>query len=595
MSRIARVTEKHQAPSSATSQGWVPQRLRDSRGAYLIALVLVAGAVNLPSLSLGFYGDDYAHRHFILTHLRGQADHFPWWDMFDARLPAGAAASESGILVAPLPWWAAPDYTFRLLRPLSTATHYLDYILWPESSWGMHLHNVVLLCAAVMVAGALYWHLLPSRLAAWLALLLFALDGENAIGAGWIAGRNTIHTTLFSLLTLLAYARWRYLAPIFLLCAHASSEGAVVTWAYLIAFAICLDERRWKTRLLNLLPLAVITTGWIVLSAALGYEVRGSGSYVDPRVDLLSFLRILASRFPQLVQLQLGISYDYSRTLAPTRPGLLFGPAVVYVAVLLVSACIYGKSSRLVRFFALSWLGALVPQCAVGSFDRLLPLSSFAAHGLVVAVLTEVVASVRVRPNAFYRSTLTLLVLGAVWFGGPIALAIPRADAAYGEWYESSIMRATASLPTRHLGSRIIALNFPDFLRSALIDLYRRERFPPGPRRLDFVMISPGRVSFTRLSRDELELDAGAYVLIDPSTELVRRASDRFHVGQQFSLSGIDLEVKQITSDGRPSRLVIRGQNLDANGVLWVQWSAQQQRFVRFVLPPPGSTGELIE
>jgi hypothetical protein len=337
-----------------------------------------------------------------------------------------------------------------------------------------------------------------------------------------------------------------------------------------------------------------VTCSWFVLSAVLGYAVRGSGTYVDPRVDLGLFLRTFTVRYPQLIQLQLGISYDYARTLWPAHPYLLFGPGLLYVTVLLVGAAVYIRRSKLVRFFALSCLAALVPQAAVGAFDRLLPLSSFAAHGLVLAVGVEMLTAVGRRATALSRTLLALIAVGAIWFQGFVALAMPRASDTYGAWYESSIVRAAASLPTRHLRSHIVALNFPDFLRSSLIDLYRRERFPPGPRSLDFVMISPGRIDFARPSRDELELDAGDNALIDPSTELVRRPSDHFRVGQHFSLADLDLEVIRITSDGRPARVRLRGQNLGAGGWLWGQWSAEQQRFVRFLLPLEGSSGTLV-
>src|SRR5262249_4373003 len=150
-----------------------------------------------------------------------------------------------------------------------------------------------------------------------------------------------------------------------------------------------------------LAPLAAVTCCWFILSAALGYKVQGSGTYVDPRVNLGLFLRAVAARLPRLLEHQLGMPFEYARALAPERTNLVYGIGLVYIALVAMAAIIYAPRSRLVRFFALSYLGALVPQCATDTFERLLPLSAFAANGLLIVVGVEMLEGTRRRANAF--------------------------------------------------------------------------------------------------------------------------------------------------------------------------------------------------
>jgi len=568
----------------------------ERRSLLLLVMLVVTCLVNARSLQFGLFGDDYAHRRFILDHLHGLPSHVAWWNMFDGRSSTGGTTVEPGSLFGRLPWWSSKDFSFALLRPLSTASQFLDYLLWPSSPWAMHLHNIVLLCVVVLIAGDLYWRLLGRG--AWLALFTFALDDAHTMSAAWIASRNTLLTTGFVLLTLWLHrraavdglVRYGRMAPIALLCAHASSEGATIAWAYLLAHAAFLDSRPFWLSVRSLLPMATVTALWLAASAALGYGVRGSAVYVDPRHDVGLFLLAVARRLPELMQLQFAIPPEFGATLAPGLGTLAMLASRVYAIAIALCLIVYARRSAPMRFFAFASVAALLPQCAAGTFARLLLLSGFAAHGLMAAIFVEVLASARRGVSAkiaFASLALTMFVIHAV-----VAVQVPSHAMAFSRVADESVRRAAASLPAGAAlqSSTIVALNFPDYLRSVFIDLYRSELFGPGPQRMDFIEVGVAPVLVTRPTADALQLEAAGGFLLDATSLLVRRPSDTFRIGQRFALDKLSVEVVGVTSDGRPARIRVRSDVLDDPQRKWLEWSSAESRFKRFALPAVGGS-----
>lgn len=548
----------------------------------IVLVLLLVLVINAPSLRLGWFGDDLAHRRFILDHLAGRGGSIAWWNMFDGRV-ADRELVRPGSLFGRLPWWASPEFSFALLRPLSTASHFLDYVLWPSSPWAMHLHNLVLLCIIVAIAGDLYRRLLGAGVASLVALVLFAIDDAHTTSAAWIASRNTLLTAAFVLGTLWLHRRAVHdgsracalLAPVCLLLAHASSEGGVVVWAYLSAHALFLEQAPLRARVRALLPMAAVSAAWMILSASLGYGVRGSAVYVDPRHDPVLFAHALVTRLPELLELQFTLPPELAHGFSRIA-------SFAYAALLALAVLMCMRRVPVLRFFALSSALALLPQCAAGSFARLLLLSGFAAHGLIAVTLTELFRR--------SRALCAMLAAGTLAIHGAASLVLPEHARAFALGIHASVLRAAASLPTGQgeRDSSIAVLAFPDYVRSVFIDTYRQEVFGPGPERMDVLGVSPTAVRVWRPAEDTLELEAFGGFLLDPTCALVRRPSDRLQVGQQFRLGPSSLEVLSVTPDGRPLRVRVRRQPLQAPNVHWVRWRSREQRFERFEPPAVG-------
>ncbi len=557
----------------------------------LAALLAVMFAVHAPSLRIGWFGDDFAHRRFILDHLQGLPSSTAWWNMFDGRAPLSASAPDPSTLFGRLPWWAAPDFSFALLRPLSTASHFLDYLLWPESPAAMHAHNIAWFVVLVALAAIAYFRIFGPNWVAVLALAMLAIDDANTTATAWIASRNTLLTAVAVLGTLLAYDRGvhgspraRHAAPLLLLCAHACSEGAIAAWAYLFAYAVALDARPARERWLSLAPMAAVSAAWIALGSILGYGVHGSGWYVDPRVDPGLFARALLERFPALLELQLAVPREYGTAW----PHAMYA-SQLYLALLLVAAAWAMRRSREVAFFLLATLLSLVPQVAAGSLARLLLISSFAAHGLTASVFTTVLraSAPRLQPVA--------VALGGIALGfvhGWVALVLPPSTLQFTQAIHQSVWRAASSLPTGAALERstILVLHYPDYLRSVFVGLYRNELFAPGPRRMHVLGVGSAPVRLTRSGPDAIELEPTGGYLLDPTTTLVRRTSERFLPGQTFELGEAQVEVRAIADDGRPARVGVRSALLERDTLLWVSWNDVHQRFDRITLPALGQS-----
>lgn len=563
----------------------------------LAGVLFLAILVNAPGLDFGWFGDDLAHRRFILDHLHGAPSRVAFWNMFDWRDLSDRDHVDAGSLFGRLPWWAAPDFSFALLRPLGTLSHFLDYLLWPTQPWLMHAHNVVLYCVVVALAGALFQRILGPGLWALLATLLFCIDDSHVISTAWIASRNTLLTAAFVLATVLFHVRANeraqragtWLTCATLLCAHASSEGAVVVWAYLGAYTLVFDRRPLGQRISALLPLLIASGAWLLGSALAGYGVRGSAVYVDPRYAPKLFLSVVAQRLTGLLQIQFTVAPEAALAWPVPWSGLVAPLSALYGCAIGLGALCFGWSSARIRFFALASIAALLPQCAAGSFTRLMLLSGFAAHGLVLAIAQELWQRARLRSLFITYASASFLIHIA------LALENPRHALAFSRAVHASVSQAASSLPTGAalLDQRLIVLAFPDYLRSVFIDLYRRELNGPGPRFMDVLGVTPGRVRVARTADAVIELEADGGFLLEPTTLLVRTPSDTFAVGSRVQVSQLTIEVLSITPDGRPAKLRVSGLALAQDSALVYRWNASTQRFARMRLPPLGAAAWL--
>jgi hypothetical protein len=112
----------------------------------LIAGVL-AIAVTLPALWTGLVADDYIHRAMLLR-LPGFVTEPLGLFSFVPATDAGEAIPSFG-----LPWWTAPDLRLAFWRPVTALTHGVDYAMWPDAPWLMHLQSLLWYGAAVVLVG----------------------------------------------------------------------------------------------------------------------------------------------------------------------------------------------------------------------------------------------------------------------------------------------------------------------------------------------------------------------------------------------------------------------------------------------------------
>src|SRR5688500_3081128 len=126
----------------------------------LLALLLIA-----PAIGTGLAADDYFHAIVLrgpdrgpdaideVAIPRGLSQLFVWADGTEARARAMMQIGMTG-------WWTNPKLVMAYFRPIAGYTHYLDYALWPDAPWLMHLHSIAWLALAWLALLALYRRLL---------------------------------------------------------------------------------------------------------------------------------------------------------------------------------------------------------------------------------------------------------------------------------------------------------------------------------------------------------------------------------------------------------------------------------------------------
>ena len=160
-------------------------------------------------------------------------------------------------------------------RPLASATHWLDYVLWPTHPASMHLHSVAWYGLTVLMVALLYREITGVTVAAGLAALLFAIDDAHAMPVAFLSNRSDLPSLVFAAACLIAHHRWRQansrsaalIAPVPLLASLLSKEAGVSTLAYLFGYSLFIDRSPARRRFLGLSPYLIVVAGWRIAAA----------------------------------------------------------------------------------------------------------------------------------------------------------------------------------------------------------------------------------------------------------------------------------------------------------------------------------------
>ncbi|MFI5309478.1 MAG: hypothetical protein ACHQ53_19130, partial [Polyangiales bacterium] len=372
------------------------------RPAAPLAIGLIALLLASPALTTGLSGDDFFQR-LVLTG-RGDIAAIPKSPLAMFVWASGDEAQTRAMMeVGMTPWWTDPQLKMAYFRPLSVMTHWLDYRLWPDSPWLMHLHSLLWFALALLPLWRLYQRLLgPPSGAAWLpalALLLFAVDDAHGMTLSWIANRNALVALAIGLPVIVLHdravrdadVRAGRVAPVVLLIALLGSESALAVPLYLLAYAVFLDPAPRGRALLRLLPHAVVVLLWGATYRAMGFGAHGSGLVVDPATEPLRYLASATERVPALLTAQLAFPpadfFEAYPLLAPWLPRVM-NPVLLLVLVVMVLALVpLLRAQPTARFFALGAALATLPVCAQFPHDRLLLFVGVGGAPLVACLL----------------------------------------------------------------------------------------------------------------------------------------------------------------------------------------------------------------
>ena len=588
-------------------------------------LALLATALCLPSLWLGWVTDDHMHRGTILgvPELAG-FDRSPaeLFAFLDGDIETNHRMMDAGLL----PWWSYEQLRLAFFRPFTGLTHWIDYQLWPNTPALMHLQSLAWFAGVVIAATVFYRRVMGPLGVAGLAALLFAIDDAHALPVVWLANRNAVLGMFFGFLTLIAYDRWRrdawlpgaVLAPLAFGVGLSSNEGAVATAAYLLAYALFLDRGSRLRRFFALAPCAGVGVAWVIAYQLLGYGASGSGVYIEPAREPLRFALAVVERAPMLVWGQFASPpSDLLAMLSADTRRWVWGLALAFMAIMILLLAPLVRRDRVARFCAFGMTLSLLPACATFTSDRLLMLTGLGGMGLLALFFKAV--TTRDEQPAFHPT----------WWRAARSLAVPLAVVhlviAPGSLlvstrnlltFRSVLDTAAASLPTDEgvRDRQLLIVNAPVIMTSFFLPVIQSLEGRPVPARTLILASGMHPIELHRRDAHTITLrpHAGFFPPVgtpDPDAGTPPRRFDPRYVfqvldrlfrddahpmrrGQRVELTGLTIEITALTDDGRPAEAAFRFEHpLDDTGYQWLQWGEGQ--FVPLNLPAPGESTTL--
>jgi hypothetical protein len=552
-----------------------------------VALALVLGvALRHRALESGFWADDYLHQ--AMLHGTYPTPRAPW-DLF--RFAQGDTARL--VDVGYYPWWTHPDFRLSMLRPAASLLHALDYRAFGLDAAAHHWHSLAWWALCVVAVATLLFSLLP-RIAAAVAVVLFALDESHTIPVVWLSNRSLLIATACSAAALWLHVRWRRgeggrvaRASSIALFALAllSGEYALSMFGYLLSYELVSrrgDPLAMRAR--ALLPAGALALLFVGLWAALGYGTAHSGLYANPVDAPHAYAINAAAGVPVLLgDLVLSVPADWWIAGSPWIAELRAGGAIdaatwarmpgwraAQIAIGLFGALLaylllrwLQRRSEPADVDALPWLGAgallgLLP--VLGSFisSRLVLPASIAFAALfgtaLVRAATELrSASISAPARALVATAVALLVLTTQIHHASV-IGVKGID-----YFTYATLARTqwplgAEIDDRLVaGQQIVMVNAADPNDAPYLPFVRAAYGHPSPRAFRLLSGSPARHDVRRVDERTLELvvlDSVRLTTIAAGS-LTRGRHDRLRAGQRFELPGLRVDVLA-TNAGQP-------------------------------------------
>lgn len=576
--------------------------LTHRRFPFVVAVLAIL--LTLPSLKAGWLVDDYHHKllmsgsESIVQLLDCPLDMF---NFLDGDPQHTAKLIDYGLL----PWWTYEQIKGGFWRPLASLTHWLDYMLWPDIPLIMHAHSIVLYGVLAMVVACLYRRFATIGWIAGLAAILYAIEDAHGTPVGWLSNRNAVLATLFGVLALIVHDRWRRngwrlgiaLGPLLLAVSLLSAEAGIATCAYLAAYALFIDRARFVRRFTALIPCVAVVFIWRYLWTYLGYGITNLGGYVDPLGEPLRFISWVIDRGPFLLQGQLAMPpADICIVLSSQTWNMLWRGACVFLVLLALVFFPLLKQNRTARFWAVGMLLSVLPICATFPSDRLLLFVGIGAMGLIAEFVAFVFTKIQWRWKLLlWRIPAMLLAVLFIFIHliiAPLALSF-RAAYPMGPKEFIDSLQNTMSFDRSIENQDLVVVNPPSaFVALTCLPAWESNG-QPLPRHLRILASSQFRpVEIHRINDKTIKVRPRDGYLVLVFDKLFRNKQHSLSVGDKVELTGMTVEITELTSDGRPAEAEFTFTvGLEDPSLHWLQY--KDGRFVSFSPPAIGRSVKL--
>jgi len=515
-----------------------------------------------------------------------------------------------------LPWWVLENLKAALWRPFTAFTHWLDYRLFLDSPMWMHAHNIAWFAAILFLATITYRRLIDEAWVAGLAAVLFLLDANTYFPVMFVANRGFMLALCFGLLCLHEHHRWRsrksrvalILSMLSLALALLANEAGVSTFAFILAHAFVLEQTSFRTRALTVLPSVLVIIAWRTIYEALGYGLRnvGFGLYIDPAHEPLLFASQLVPRATSLLGGQLtGLPPDLLFALSPSLQSKViafYGVSVIAVLLVLLPLL---RRNRIAAFWFAAMSLAAIPAATVIPLGKNLGFVAVGAFGLIAAFIGDLIRRQNwIWKSSFYRTlawvTCVLLILAHV----PGAIVGRVAAVKTAAFYFGTLTRLSDVGDSSNIENEdVVVVNAPCQFGLIIAPSYRAYHGQTLPKSLR--TLSPGctRLEITRTDAATLVIqsrvsdmlscnDVGpVHVAYLFKTFNVFMGTPEFEKGERRALSGLDVEVLEVSRQGLPRKVAFRfDASLDSPEYRWLWYDWQTFSYRSFEVPAIGQS-----
>lgn len=573
------------------------RRLHDAVLRHRVAVCLSLGLLLLlPSLSAGFYFDDLWQQSLLDDHARGLdgkstleicLDLWSW----DSGLPHRSYLRIGAPYL--LTWFADLDLSVRFFRPLTAWTLLVNHRLGGSDPFGYHVVNLALWLLLAAAALELHRRLLPApgaRPALLLAGLFFVLSDAHENNVAWIGARHGLLETLFSLVSILLYDRFRHrgglrnlvFSVIAMAIGLAAGEMALLTLVWIVSYEVFLAHDPFRLRIACASPFFAMTAVYLAFYLSSGYGAYNSSWYLNPVERPLDFVQAaLTQRLP-----------GYLIGALTVLPGEIFqanSPAVLAVGLvlILIVGTVLLPSLRWrpeMRFAAGAVFGSILGLCVVPPFSYKLLLPAVAVSLMLGLGITDTLRRLRKAPSMATRGALGVVLLmhgiGAPLLGHYLLrnfVQVSRPESRLALW-------RAIDWPEDRERSEVYLINTPGSWTGLFLP-YEDYHFT-GRWVGNYFPVSFETVSFdmTRLDPTTVRLRSPDGLLSGYFAQglaaLVRR-DPALRTGEDFAREGFTLVVDQ-ARNGVPTGLLVRfPRNLDDERVHLLAFDGTRTRRIR--------------
>lgn len=605
---------------------------------------MAVGAVllMLPALGAGLFMDDLVQRVMQLRpeELPPQMQQTGFGPQDSGRLGTvlcdlfGLSRSEEASALVRdygLPWWMPDNFKAALWRPLTAFTHWSDYRIFPNTPWLMHAHSIAWFAFAVLLAAITYRRICEHEQTsdgprspglAWvpgLAALLFLLDKNSYFPVMFVANRGFIVALCFGLLCLIEHHRWRttnsplHLTGSMLALAFSmlANEGGASTLAFLVSYALVLENRGWRGRVLSLVPAAVVMAVWRTVYVSMGFGVANLGGYIDPGYEPLLFAGQVVQRVILLLGGQFsGISPEVVLVLSPGWQVLAGALFLVFCLAGSMALLPVVREDRAARFWFFSMLLALIPAATVVPLSKNMGFVAVGAFGAIAALLARVLS---VKPGSSdsapagwaLRLAAILLIIAHV----PGALAARTALAMATPHIEPASRRACGFPRFPEIGERdVVVVNNPCLLTTLATPFVRAYYSEPVPASMRTLLPANTGFRLRRTSERTLVVEAdrstasGDLMSCDDlgpahpcyaiqGMNNILPGPDAFESGMRVTRKGFVAEIVETSASGALRQVAFHfDQPLESAQLVWLWFDWSTWKYQRFAIPRIGES-----